>query len=143
MSEPVLKAIMRLFALVAKEDQVTQQERDHIQAFLADHLNQKAIASHLELFDDYSSGYSGKESAAFERETIGFALQPHDVGDLARRSVPRPPTSSSKASHPASWRGWASDTTSSLRSTPGCSTYRSPDTAEKPTPPIALATTVW
>ncbi|HMI67911.1 MAG TPA: TerB family tellurite resistance protein, partial [Cyclobacteriaceae bacterium] len=72
MSEPVLKAIMRLFALVAKEDQVTQQERDHIQAFLADHLNQKAIASHLELFDDYSSGYSGKESEAFERETIAL-----------------------------------------------------------------------
>ena len=34
MSEPVLKAIMRLFALVAKEDKVTRQERDHIQVFV-------------------------------------------------------------------------------------------------------------
>ncbi len=39
MSEPVLKAIMRLFAMVAKEDSVTNQERDYIQAFLADHLS--------------------------------------------------------------------------------------------------------
>src|SRR5882672_2581862 len=70
MSEPVLKAIMRLFALVAKEDKVTQQERDRIQAFLADHLNQKAIANHLQLFDDYSSAFSGNESIAQEQDTI-------------------------------------------------------------------------
>ena len=70
MSEPVLKAIMRLFALVAKEDKVTQQERDHIHNFLADHLNQKAIANHVQLFDDYSYSYSGKDSLTQEQETI-------------------------------------------------------------------------
>src|SRR5258708_15820247 len=70
MSEPVLKAIMRLFALVAKEDKVTQQERDHIQVFLADHLNQKAVNAHLQLFDDYSNAYSGTTSVAKEQETI-------------------------------------------------------------------------
>jgi len=70
MSEPVLKAIMRLFALVAKEDKVTQQEHDHIRNFLADHLNQKAIAGHVQLFDDYSNSYSGNESATHEQETI-------------------------------------------------------------------------
>src|SRR6185295_6905050 len=70
MSEPVLKAIMRLFALVAKEDKVTQQERDYIRNFLADHLNQKAVASHVQLFDDYSSSYSGKLSVTQEQETI-------------------------------------------------------------------------
>jgi ABC transport system ATP-binding/permease protein len=53
MSEPVLRAIMRLFALVAKEDSVTKQERDHIEAFLADHLSQKSVASQLAVFDGY------------------------------------------------------------------------------------------
>src|SRR5258706_6458929 len=72
MSEPVLKAIMRLFALVAKEDKVTEHERDHIHAFLADHLNQKAIASHVQLFDDYSDSYSGNESVTQEQETIAI-----------------------------------------------------------------------
>ena len=33
MSEPLLKAILRLFALVAKEDEVTDQERDQIEYF--------------------------------------------------------------------------------------------------------------
>jgi hypothetical protein len=39
MSEPLLKAILRLFAVVAKEDQVTHQEREQIRKFLQDHLS--------------------------------------------------------------------------------------------------------
>ncbi len=70
MSEPVLKAIMRLFALVAKEDQVTKQERDHIKTFLDDHLNQKAVESHLLLFDEYSAQLSSSMSPQQEAETI-------------------------------------------------------------------------
>ena len=70
MSEPVLKAIMRLFALVAKEDQVTHQERDHIRTFLTDHLSQKAVAPHLQLFDDYSHEFSGNMNPAKEEESI-------------------------------------------------------------------------
>ena len=34
MSEQLLKAILRLFAVVAKEDEVTDQERDQIRIFL-------------------------------------------------------------------------------------------------------------
>ena len=71
MSEPILKAIMRLFALVAKEDKVTKQERDHIQTFLTDHLNQKAVASHLHLFDDYSKEFPNDMSYAQEMAAIG------------------------------------------------------------------------
>lgn len=70
MSEPVLNAIMRLFALVAKEDQITQQERDHIQVFLSDHLSQKAVNSHMRLFDEYALEVSGKLSASQEKETV-------------------------------------------------------------------------
>jgi len=70
MSEPVLKAIMRLFALVAKEDQVTHQERDHIQTFLTDHLSQNAVAPHLQIFDDYSDEFSGHLSPTKEEEAV-------------------------------------------------------------------------
>lgn len=70
MSEPVLDAIMRLFALVAKEDQITTQERDHIQVLLSDHLSQKSTESHMQLFDEYAVETSGKLSAAQERDTI-------------------------------------------------------------------------
>lgn len=54
MSEPVLKAILRLFAIVAKDGDVTQQERDHILAFLTDHLGRKSVLEHMSFFDAYS-----------------------------------------------------------------------------------------
>jgi len=54
MSEPVLKAILRLFAIVAQEGDVTQQERDHILAFLTDHLGRKAVMESIAYFDSYA-----------------------------------------------------------------------------------------
>ena len=53
MSEPLLKAILRLFAVVAREDEVTQQERDQIRIFLDEHLSQSAVESYLKFFDEY------------------------------------------------------------------------------------------
>lgn len=70
MSEPVLKAIIRLFALVAKEDLVTTQERDHIKSFLSDHLSLSAVESKLKLFDQYSDQLSSKMSPSEEAKTI-------------------------------------------------------------------------
>jgi len=70
MSEPVLNAILRLFALVAKEDLVTKQERDHVQHFLEDHLSQQAVDSHLILFDKYCNQIAAHMSPQQEREAI-------------------------------------------------------------------------
>ncbi len=70
MSEPVLNAIMRLFALVAKEDLITKQEREHIKVFLSDHLSQRATEIHLQLFDTYAVEMSDKLSLAQEKDTI-------------------------------------------------------------------------
>jgi ABC-type multidrug transport system ATPase subunit/uncharacterized tellurite resistance protein B-like protein len=53
MSEPLLKAILRLFAVVAREDEVTHQEREQIRVFLDEHLNQLAVESYLTVFDEY------------------------------------------------------------------------------------------
>jgi len=70
MSEPVLKAIIKLFAFVAKEDTVTVQEREYIHAFLEDHLSQNSMEKHLHLFDEYAREISDKLSAEKEKETI-------------------------------------------------------------------------
>jgi len=70
MSEPVLKAIIRLFAFVAKEDSVTAQERDYIHAFLEDHLSRPSMERHLQLFDEYAREISDKLSSSRENETI-------------------------------------------------------------------------
>src|SRR5438128_806969 len=54
MSEALLKAILRLFAVVANEGEVTQQERDQIMAFLREHLSRQAVETYIKLFDEYS-----------------------------------------------------------------------------------------
>ena len=66
MSEPVLKAILRLFALVAKEDEITETEQKKVEEFLSRHLNEKDVKSHLELFDSFARliNYHGN----FEKE---------------------------------------------------------------------------
>jgi ABC transport system ATP-binding/permease protein len=53
MSESLLKAILRLFAVVAREDDVTHQEREQIRVFLDEHLSQVAVESYLTVFDEY------------------------------------------------------------------------------------------
>ncbi len=51
MSEELLKAILQLFATVAKE-RVTEEERANIKEFLGLHLNQDAIRFYLKHFDE-------------------------------------------------------------------------------------------
>jgi ABC-type multidrug transport system ATPase subunit len=52
MSEELLKAIVQLFAIVAKE-RITEDERSNIKEFLSLHLNQESTRYYLNLFDDY------------------------------------------------------------------------------------------
>jgi ABC transport system ATP-binding/permease protein len=54
MSEELLRAILRLFAVVAKEGEVTRQEREEIRNFLEEHLTLSAVNSYLNFFDDYT-----------------------------------------------------------------------------------------
>jgi ABC-type multidrug transport system ATPase subunit len=51
MSEELLKAIIQLFAIVARE-RVTDDERNNIKEFLALHLNRDSIKFYLNLFDE-------------------------------------------------------------------------------------------
>jgi ABC transport system ATP-binding/permease protein len=60
MSEPLLKAILRLFAAVAKEDEVTHHEREQIRIFLQDHLSRTAVDSYLAFFDDFTQTLAPK-----------------------------------------------------------------------------------
>ncbi len=69
MSEPILKAIIRLFAIVAKEDLVSKQEREQIALFLNDSVGQRSVNVHLKVFDDYCQEIAS-HSPAQESEDI-------------------------------------------------------------------------
>jgi ABC transport system ATP-binding/permease protein len=64
MSEPLLQAILRLFAVVAKQDTVTHQERDQIKIFLEEHLSQAAVGRYLKMFDEYILALPAKSDDA-------------------------------------------------------------------------------
>lgn len=71
MSELILKAIIRLFAVVARQDGVTEQEREQIKTFLKEHLAQSMVGYYLSLFDEYTKpgAHSAEsDSAALQRE---------------------------------------------------------------------------
>lgn len=53
MSEKILNAILRIFAVVARQDEVTHQEREQINEFLEEHLNEKSIPEFAGRFNHY------------------------------------------------------------------------------------------
>ncbi len=73
MSEELLKAIIQLFAIVAKE-RITDDERTNIKDFLSLHLNQEGTRYYLNLFDEFvkSNRKAGAELANVDDETAQF-----------------------------------------------------------------------
>ncbi|PIB34859.1 ABC transporter ATP-binding protein [Reichenbachiella sp. 5M10] len=68
MSEPLLKAIIHLLAIVAKEDDVTESERSAIQDFLLENLNQKDSTRYLTLFDEMTTNMTEGRGVSFSEE---------------------------------------------------------------------------
>ena len=61
MSEEILKALMQLFAIIAKQDEgVESNERDYVLNFLTQQLNDEAIQEYIDLFDK-KAGFTGEK----------------------------------------------------------------------------------
>jgi Tellurite resistance protein TerB. len=74
MSEELLKAIVQLFAIVAKE-RITEDERTNIKEFLSLHLNQELTRYYLSLFDDFCKAnkrIATQADSAFDIDTQEF-----------------------------------------------------------------------
>ena len=73
MSEELLKAIIQLFAIVAKE-RITEDERTNIKDFLGLHLNQELTRHYLGLFDDFckSANRTATDTLTIDEDTAQF-----------------------------------------------------------------------
>jgi len=74
MSEELLKAILQLFAIVARE-RITDTERNNIKDFLSLHLNREATNYYLKLFDEFSQSHeidSRQELSNLDADTQQF-----------------------------------------------------------------------
>ena len=62
MSEEILKALMQLFAIIAKQDEgVESNERDFVVNFLLQQLNDEAVEEYIKLFDQHAGFDADKE----------------------------------------------------------------------------------
>jgi ABC-type lipoprotein export system ATPase subunit len=74
MSEELLKAILQLFAIVARE-RITDTERNNIKDFLSVHLNREATNYYIKLFDEFSQSHeidSRQELSNLDADTQQF-----------------------------------------------------------------------
>lgn len=63
MSEEILKALMQLFAIIAKQDEgLGSNERDFVEGFLRQQINDEAVQEYLALFDSFVN--AGQEDKA-------------------------------------------------------------------------------
>ncbi|HVA99063.1 MAG TPA: ATP-binding cassette domain-containing protein [Bacteroidia bacterium] len=56
MSERILKALMQMFAIIARVDGITNNGREVVQLFLKQQLNQELVEQYLVIFDDFLEG---------------------------------------------------------------------------------------
>lgn len=62
MSDNLLKTILRLLVIVAREDDVTSSERDAVQRFLEENVNKEETLKYMEFFDQLlAEPYEGNE----------------------------------------------------------------------------------
>lgn len=63
MSEEILKALMQLFAIIAKQDVgLSTNERKYVHTFLKQQLNESAVKEYLALFDKHIGGQKSKNN---------------------------------------------------------------------------------
>lgn len=54
MSEHLLKALLELFAIIAKKGTVTEDERNNVRNFLTANLSEESAERHLKMFDEFT-----------------------------------------------------------------------------------------
>ena len=60
MSEKILKALMQLFAIIARPSSNQEDRRTVVESFLKKQLNQELVDEYLTIFDGYYSEYQSK-----------------------------------------------------------------------------------
>ena len=72
MSEEILKALMQLFAIVAKQDVGgSSKQRDYVLLFLKLQLGQDSVADYIALYDGFvNDGSSEKKTQVSVRDSV-------------------------------------------------------------------------
>jgi ABC-type multidrug transport system ATPase subunit len=67
MSEQILKALMQLFAIIARPESNAEDRRTVVESFLKRQLNQELVNEYLKVFDEFYSLYQEKQKEGDQR----------------------------------------------------------------------------
>src|ERR1700712_5162292 len=73
MSERILRALMQMFAIIAKVDGINNTGRSIVQSFLKQQLNLEQVETYLKIFDEYLESHqntSKKKEGAAKRTSL-------------------------------------------------------------------------
>ncbi|MBS1634427.1 MAG: ATP-binding cassette domain-containing protein [Bacteroidetes bacterium] len=73
MSERILRALMQMFAIIAKVDGITNTGRSIVESFLKQQLNQEQVETYLKIFDEYLEAHqsvSKKKDGSAKRTSL-------------------------------------------------------------------------
>ena len=73
MSDKILKALMQLFAIIARPESNENDRRNVVEAFLSQLLNQEQINEYLNVFDEYYNIYQKKKSSKKRKKSISLS----------------------------------------------------------------------
>jgi ABC-type multidrug transport system ATPase subunit/uncharacterized tellurite resistance protein B-like protein len=79
MNENVLQILLRLFAIIAREDGVMASERDVVRAFLDTHLPGSELPRYMEQFEAYVSEAEGQQIGAYCSEVAKELSRKHQL----------------------------------------------------------------
>jgi ABC-type multidrug transport system ATPase subunit len=85
MSEPILRALMQLFALISdihNINEISTKEKDLVRSFLSRHLNSELVEKYIRIFDEYLDLY-------INREAIREPTSDYDIADLKAIRIKR------------------------------------------------------
>ncbi|RLD63934.1 MAG: ABC transporter, partial [Bacteroidetes bacterium] len=73
MSEKILKALMQLFAIIARPEQDGSDRRTIVEAFLQQQLNKELVQEYLKIFDNYYAIYQKKSIKSKREKNISLS----------------------------------------------------------------------
>ena len=73
MSEKILKALMQLFAIIARPEQDGSDRRTIVEAFLQQQLNKELVKEYLTIFDNYYEIYQKKSIKSKKEKNISLS----------------------------------------------------------------------
>ncbi|MCK4855362.1 MAG: hypothetical protein KAT31_13885, partial [Bacteroidales bacterium] len=67
MSEQILKALMQLFAIIARPDSSRSDRRTVVEAYLKKQLNHEIVQEYLKVFDEYYALHQERQRESDKR----------------------------------------------------------------------------